>query len=166
MVRRIVWCLRLHHSAGGSLHSKRRSIWHKPAPLLGCGEITLARQRNDCLTAKGQRAVGTPIKTHTTVAAHKHHMLHHRGGIPRTSVLRGTRGPLCSKKMDAQADSHRNLQRGRLSKTTWDRGAQICSHAAPTESIRSNKSRLVKVYGEPVSRSATQPEGARVLGPL
>ena len=38
--------------------------------------------------------------------------------------------------------------------------------AAPTENMLSNMSRLTKVCREPVSRSATQPKGARTLPPL
>ena len=38
--------------------------------------------------------------------------------------------------------------------------------AAPTASMRSKTSRRMKVCGEPVSRSATQPKGARTPAPL
>ena len=54
-------------------------------------------------------------------------------------------------------------------KPPQERGAHLRSHAtnaAPTESMRSNTSCLTNVCGEPVSRSATQPQGARVLAPL
>ena len=76
--------------------------------------------------------------------------------MPSTVDQYSPRMPNCNganllEKLDAQAYSHRSSQRGRFAK------APPQSDAAPTESMRSKTSRRMKVCGEPVSRSATQP---------
>ena len=67
---------------------------------------------------RGQRAIGTVIKTLPAVAAQQHCMLHHRGGYHAGPYCEGARGVIGSKKMDDQAGARRSLQRGRFAKTT------------------------------------------------
>ena len=61
---------------------------------------------------------GTVIKTHPVVVAQKHRMLHHRGAYHAGPYCEGARGLIGSKKMDAQADARRSLQRSRFAKIT------------------------------------------------
>ena len=62
--------------------------------------------------------MGTVNKTHPTVAAQHHRMLHHRGGYHAGPYCKGARGLIGSKKIDAQADARRSLQRSRFAKIT------------------------------------------------
>ena len=86
-------------------------------------------------------------------------MLHHRGAYHAGPYCEGARGFIGSKKLDAQADARRFSEGADSPKPPQDQGAHFRSHAtdaAPTESMLSNTSRLMKVCGEPVSRSATK----------
>ena len=58
------------------------------------------------------------IKTHPTVVAQQNRMLHHRGGYHARSCCEGARGLIGSKKLDAQVDARRGVQRDRFAKTT------------------------------------------------
>ena len=52
-------------------------------------------------------------------------MLHYRGGYDPDLYYKGARGLIGSKKLDAQADARRDLQRGRLAKTTPETSGAI-----------------------------------------
>ena len=106
--------------------------------------------------SRGQRAIGTVIKTHPTVAAQQHRTPHHRGGVPHRPIPGGSTW------------AHRLEENGRSGgRSSKFAGGQIRqnhprieeriyfrSHATdvtPTDSMRSSTSRLMKICGEPVS---------------
>ena len=93
-------------------------------------------------------------------------MLRRREDDHTGSYCEGVRRLTFSKKMDDQAYARRSLQRGRFPKATpRPRGAVLLAR----DSRRSNREHAVqqvKVRGKLVSRSATQPKGARAPAPL
>ena len=105
---------------------------------------------------RGQRAIGTVIKMHPAVAAQQHRML----GTTQVHTAREHVGSSARKNRTLRRMLVEDCRGTDLAKPPQERGAQFGSHetdAAPTESMRSNTSRLMTVCGEPVSRSAKQP---------
>ena len=96
-------------------------------------------------------------KTCPIVTSQQPRMLRYRGRYHEGLYCEGTRELIGAKQLDAQVDAHQILQRDRLVKTTpGSRGAFPFARdgcGPDRESMLSNKSRLMKVCGEPVSRS-------------